>query len=87
MIVCVSIAILSLAVFYDDSLSKLFLIKESLSFQERENHELRHRVDELDAKINGLQHDPRSLERAARNELGMARPNDLIFVFEEGAKK
>jgi hypothetical protein len=30
-----------------------------------------------------LESDPRALEKTARDELGMARPDELILIFDE----
>jgi cell division protein FtsB len=46
----------------------------------------RARIGELDEEIERLRDDPVTLERLAREELGMARPDDVVLVLpEEGA--
>jgi cell division protein FtsB len=37
----------------------------------------------LKREVTGLQSDPRSVEKAARSELGMARPDEMIVIFEK----
>ena len=34
-------------------------------------------------QVVGLQNDPRTVEKAARSELGMARSDELVVVFEK----
>ena len=41
------------------------------------------RVTELAARIERLRTDPMMLERLAREELGMVRPEDVVIVFPE----
>lgn len=41
-------------------------------------------VDSLREHNGQMKNDPRFLERAARNELGLTRPGELVFVFEDG---
>lgn len=72
--------------FTDKSYSKLSLIKENISAQADRNAELRQEVLELRSKVYNLQNNPRDLEKAARNKLGMARPNEDIFIFEKRNK-
>lgn len=40
---------------------------------------LRRESDQLRTRIERLRHDPGTLERLAREELGMVRPGDVIF--------
>ena len=39
-------------------------------------------IGRLRREVSGLQNSDRVLEKAARNELGMAHPDDLIFIFD-----
>jgi len=36
----------------------------------------------LAADINGLKHDPYRIEQIAREELGLGRPGEILFLFE-----
>lgn len=56
--------------------------RRSLAVQEENNRELRDYVESLRGSVYGLREKDRALEKAARNELGMARPNEEIFFFE-----
>ncbi len=40
-------------------------------------------VQALKRQVHGLQNDPRIVEKAARSELGMARSDELVVVFEK----
>ncbi len=77
-------ALIFLGLMYsDDSYSRLSLIKENIDLQTKRNTELKREVLELKGRVYNLQNNPRELEKAARNKLGMARPNEEIFIFEK----
>jgi cell division protein FtsB len=50
---------------------------------ERETARTEVRVRQLEERIRRLQDDPHTLERLARQDLGLVRPEDLVFVFPE----
>lgn len=41
------------------------------------------RIEALRLEIRRLRHDPETLERLAREELGLVRPDDLVIVYPE----
>lgn len=47
---------------------------------ERTIHDTRERIEGLRGRIERLRHDPDTLERLAREELGMVRPSDVVIV-------
>ena len=67
--------------FGDGSYGDLSRLRETLAGQKRKNDTLNEQVGTLKREVHALQHDDRALEKAARNELGMARPDELIFFF------
>ena len=67
----------------DESYPRLRQLRSTLQSQKRTNAELREKVLKLRHEVRGLESDDRLLEKAARNELGMARPGERIFVFEK----
>jgi len=78
-----AVTLVLLSVFGGSSYSRFAFLKENLSFARKKNAELSSQVEELGNKVYALKHDPRALEIAARNELGLARPNEMIFIFED----
>ncbi len=44
----------------------------------------RHRIDALKHRVERLRDDPATLERLAREELGMVKPEDVVFVLPAG---
>jgi cell division protein FtsB len=67
----------------DDGFSRLNSLAKSLELQQRANARLEENVQALKRQVNGLQSDPRMVEKAARSELGMARSDELVVVFEK----
>ena len=58
-------------------------IKQSLRLQKQHNAELAEHVGSLADEARRLQTDDRFLEKTARDELGLARPGEQIFLFKE----
>ena len=65
----------------------LFMQAEHLR---RQNFELQHQIEEirasndkLAAQILALQNDPRAVEKTAREDLGLAKPNETIYRFQD----
>jgi len=81
-LLCALVAAL-FSLFGDDSYGRMQSLEKSLSAQQQKNGQLNARVSELNREVYGLQHDDRILEKAARNELGMARPDEMIFIFDK----
>lgn len=75
--------VILLLLFGDGSLEQLDAIKESLRLQKVHNAELSEHVDSLTEEAHRLQTDDRFLEKTARDELGLARPGEQIFLFKE----
>lgn len=80
-LLCALVAAL-FSLFGDDSYGRMKALEKSLEAQRDKNAELQSTVSDLKREVSGLQHDPRTLEKAARDELLMARPDEMIFIFE-----
>lgn len=72
-----------LTLFGDDSFSRLRALSRSVGLQQQKNAELEAHVSGLKRRARGLVEDDRELEKAARNELGLARPDEYIFIFDK----
>lgn len=57
---------------------------EDVSRLDLENQELRRTNEKLRLELRRLAEDPAALERAAREELGLVHPDDVIFHMEGG---
>lgn len=78
-----AIAVFAYFLLGDGSISNFHSLKESLDTQRVKTEELRTKVDSLKSQAYKLKKDDRFLEQAARNELGLARPDELIFLFDD----
>ena len=81
-LIAFAFAFILLLLFGDGSLKQLEAIKESLRLQQEHNEELAQHVDSLTEETRRLQTDDRFLEKTARDELGLARPDEKIFLFK-----
>ena len=72
-----------LCIFGDNSYGKLDSLRRSLLSQREKNVEVSAVVNDLHREVRNLHSNPRAVEKAARNELGMARPSDLVFFFDK----
>lgn len=80
-------AVALFSLFGDDSYSRMQSLKRNIESQQDKNSELEARVSKLQSEIASLRFDDKQLETKARNELGMARPNELIFRFDSSLEE
>lgn len=77
-------AVVALLLFVgDNSLSALHSMDERIAAEESYNQRLNREVSELKRSVYRLKKDDRYLEKYARREMGLARANEVIFLFEE----
>jgi cell division protein FtsB len=82
------IVVLALAVgslFGDRGILQLVDQKERTAHLARELDELRAENLRLAGEIRSLRSDPRAIERIAREELGLARPGETVFLIRDEA--
>ena len=70
----------------DDGFVRLSSLNRRLEQQQRANIKLADTVQALKREVQGLQVDPRTVEKAARSELGMSRPDEVVVIFEKKDK-
>lgn len=75
------------AIFAGESYGRLRELRAMLVRQRDANQELKGTVDSLKREVSQLENDPRKLEKAARNELVLARPNEMVFIFDQEGDK
>lgn len=78
-----AIALVVGSLFGDRGLLHLFEQRERTEALQREISELRAENGRLASEIQALRTDPRAVERLAREQLGMARPGETMFVLRE----
>jgi cell division protein FtsB len=77
------IALLVGSLFGDRGILHLVAQRERAESLRREIEDLRAENGRLAAEIAGLKTDPRAIERLAREELGLARPGETVFLIPE----
>jgi cell division protein FtsB len=82
------IALIALVVgslFGDRGMLQLVTQRQKAQALQRQLEELRAENVTLAAEISGLKSDPRAIERLAREQLGLARPGEVVFVIRDDA--
>jgi cell division protein FtsB len=77
------IALLVGSLFGDRGLLQLASQRERAEVMAREIQEMRDENQRLAREIDALRADPRAIERLAREELGLARPGEKVFVIRD----
>lgn len=70
-------------VFSHPNLGQLERLEGELARLSAQNEALARENEALERQIRALREDPRQVERRAREVAGLARPDELIFQFEE----
>jgi cell division protein FtsB len=78
-----ALAVAAFSFLSDDGFGKLSNLTRTLEQQQRTNARLSDTVQALKREVRGLQSDPRTVEKAARSDLGMARPGEMVVIFEK----
>jgi cell division protein FtsB len=63
-------------------LRRFFKLRREIATYEQKNQELTAKNASLRLEIEALSGDKKALERAAREDLGLVRPDEVIFNFD-----
>jgi cell division protein FtsB len=77
------IALVVGSLFGDGGVLQVLAQRERSAALQRQNDMLRVENGRLASEIAALRRDPRAVERIAREELGLARPGETVFVIRE----
>ncbi len=72
-----------LMIFSPEGLPRLRGLERELVGVEAENRELEREIEELRAHVANLRDDPASVERIAREDLGLVRQSEVVFQFKK----
>lgn len=64
-------------------LRRFYKLEEEIASYEEKNRELAAKNTSLRLEIEALSGDDKALERAAREDLGLVRPDEVVFHFED----
>lgn len=76
-----TIVVVPLRMLDEQGLPRYRALKAELQEVRDHNERLRREVADLKRTVRGLEKDPRTIERIARDELGMVRDGELLFQF------
>ncbi len=83
MVLACVIGVIALALgslFGDRGVLHLMSQRQRSEALEREVADLRAENARLASEVDGLRHDPHAIEKIAREQLGLARPGEMVFV-------
>ena len=79
--------ILSFTVFGERGLLRIYEMKQEMRRIEKRTAELKVENQRWSLTIEGLRSDRGQLERIARKELGLVKPNEVIYQFPSSERK
>ncbi len=77
------IVVVVISIVGKDGYPHLEALRQSLDRQNSRNEDRQVYIKDLKAEVYSLERDDRALEKAARENLGMARPNEEVYFFED----
>jgi cell division protein FtsB len=84
---CALIALLVGSFFGDRGILHLMAQRQRAERLQREIAELRADNGRLATEIEALRRDPRAIEKLAREQLGLARPGETVFLIREEPRR
>jgi cell division protein FtsB len=82
-ILCVSVLVVPFMIFSPQGLSQLERLKQERALADEEISRLSQEIRELRAEVDALNENPASVERVARDELGLVRQTEVVFQFDD----
>lgn len=82
-LIALLVASLPLELFSEKGFKHYLRLQKELSALRERNERLERGVSRLQREISELRHDDQELERVARDELGLIREGEVVFVVEE----
>jgi cell division protein FtsB len=61
-------------------------LEEKKSSIRKENQKLTLEIRDLERQVTLLRSDPKMIEDVAKRKLGMARPDETVYIFEQGKR-
>jgi len=78
-----SIVFVPLRILDEQGLPRYRALRAELTQVEQKNDHMRRQLREMRRTVDGLRTDPATIERIARDELGMLREGELLFQFND----
>lgn len=84
MVVLIAILVSASILIVENGLAHKRALQEKKAFLDVEHRHLAGDVRALERRLQLLRADPRALEKVAKCKLGMARPDEVVYVFDRG---
>jgi cell division protein FtsB len=81
LVLVVAIVAVPMRVLDEQGLPRYRALSDELRDVSSENERLEREVQRLEREVRDLRSEPETLERIARDELGLVRPGELVFQF------
>jgi cell division protein FtsB len=66
------------------SLAWKYELEEKTIFLQKENERLASDIRSLERSLTLLRSDPKTIEKVAKHKLGVARPDETVYIFRRG---
>jgi len=66
----------------ENSLSQKSKLVEKRTLLQKENQNLAGEIRSLERKVTLLRADPKTIQKVAKKKLGMARPDETVYIFD-----
>jgi len=66
----------------ENSLSQKSKLVEKRALLQKENQNLAVEIRSLERKVTLLRADPKTIQKVAKKKLGMARPDETVYIFD-----
>ncbi len=80
--IAVGVGYLPYRAYGPEGLGRTWRLQRDLEGLEARNRELSEENHRLRLRVRSLREDKQAVERVARDELGLVRPEDIVFQFE-----
>ena len=81
-ILCITAAVVPYWVWSDNGLPKLGRLRADRDAVRDKSSRLELEIRQMQAEVERIKSDPRAVERAARDELGLVRQTEVVFQFQ-----
>ncbi len=84
---CLALALLFFTVTGDHGLLQYQQLEHEQQMLEQKNRELESEITSLQNKVYGIRQDPAYLEKASREQLGLSKPGEIVYIFPDPEKQ
>ncbi len=86
-LIFLSAVLFALTVFGNHGLLHLFRLQKETGDLESHNRKLESEIAEIQNKVYAVQNSDTVLEHVSREEVGLSKPDDIVYIFPEAKPK